>query len=407
MIQKISLLVGLFFLHFTASAVDRVVQEFGGVGTFGSITAAVNAASDGDRIVIVNRAGGLNWQENVSINKSLSFVPAVDGTRFRVQGDFIVAPTTTPKEIRIIGMEIVAGAVFSSNAAPIGTRTKVEIAGCNIAGLVSFNHDNYDVTLASNVIGGDVTIRYGNVYGNDLGEHFLNINNDGTPSNEVIYIVGNYVDILNWNSSAHFFYIANNFISYNNTGYDDGIGINTLKNSSLVTNVILNNSIRIVPNTCCSGTPIGIDVGGSASQARVDILNNAIDRITAISNAYGIRVSTSANVFAAYNHIDASITSSRRLTGITPNGTNVTSFTVDVSASDGTVTGTAVTNGGSPDNAYTDHDLSINDPGCFGGSFNINNYFPISASPSVYIVRAPRAIFQGGTLNIEAEGYDR
>ena len=47
MIQKISLLVGLFFLHFSASAVDRVVQEFGGAGTFGSITAAVNAASDG------------------------------------------------------------------------------------------------------------------------------------------------------------------------------------------------------------------------------------------------------------------------------------------------------------------------------------------------------------------------
>ena len=62
-------------------AVDRIVQESGGPGTFASINAAVTAAADGDRIIIVNRAGGLSWTEDVNISKSLTFL---DGLRWRL-----------------------------------------------------------------------------------------------------------------------------------------------------------------------------------------------------------------------------------------------------------------------------------------------------------------------------------
>lgn len=407
MIQKISLLLFACFLNLSVFGVDRIVQEFGGTGTFSSITAAVSAAADGDRIVIVNRAGGLAWQENVTINKSLAFVPAVDGTRFKFQGDFIVAPTTSGKAIRIIGMEGVLGGIYATNSAPSGPRTKVEIAGCIITGSVNFSYNNYDVTIASNEIRGDLTFRFGNIYGNDMRDNDISVFTDAVASNDVVRIIGNRADIIDWNSTAHFFYIANNFLDYNNNSYTAAISIDQIKNSGFVTNTILNNSIRVQVNTCCSGSPYGIRVGGSASTARVDVINNAIDRITSNSNTYGISDLSSAAVVASYNHVDASIISSRRLVNITPNGTNVTTLTVDVSSTDGFVTGTAVVNGGSPDNAYTDHDLTINDPGCFGGSFNISNYFPLTATPRVYHVEAPRAIFQGGTLNISAEGFDR
>ena len=63
-------------------AADLVVQEAGPVGTYPSINAAVAASTDGDRIIINNKLGGFPWNENVLINKSLSFLSAVDNQKF-------------------------------------------------------------------------------------------------------------------------------------------------------------------------------------------------------------------------------------------------------------------------------------------------------------------------------------
>ena len=64
------------------SAADLIVQQNGPVGTYSTITSAVAAANDGDQILINNRTDLLPWQENITVNKSLSFLRAVDNVKF-------------------------------------------------------------------------------------------------------------------------------------------------------------------------------------------------------------------------------------------------------------------------------------------------------------------------------------
>ncbi len=386
-------------------AVDRIVQESGPSGTFASITLAVNAASDGDRIIIVNRSGGLPWQENVTVTKSLTFLPAVDGTRFLVLGDYSINPSTAGKHIRIIGMENLSGDISSTVAPPAGVRTQIEIAGCDIFGSINFDEDFLDVLVASNTLSGNLTIRFGNIYGNDMEDGFIRINQDGIPSNDVMDIVGNKVNTINWYSSSHFFRIANNYVRHNPAGSGSGLFMNDAKNSAAKFNVIENNSIQISPTSCCVYTMYGIRFNTiNAPNAQINVVNNAFGESTS-NTSYGIRaISTTANIFASYNHISSAY--STELSGITNNGTNVTNLNV-VIAANGLPTGSGITDGGPPGKAYTDHEQSRNDPGCFGGSFNIDNYYPLAIGPKTFHVEVPRSLFQGATLNVTADGYDR
>lgn len=56
------------FLSFGTLAADLIVEEFGTAPTYASITAAVAASVDGDRIIIKNRAGDIPWIENITIS---------------------------------------------------------------------------------------------------------------------------------------------------------------------------------------------------------------------------------------------------------------------------------------------------------------------------------------------------
>ena len=71
-------------------AADLVVQDGGPTGTYSTISAAVAAAVDGDRIVINNTSTGLARNENVTINKSLTLLSAVDNQRHLVLGNYTI-----------------------------------------------------------------------------------------------------------------------------------------------------------------------------------------------------------------------------------------------------------------------------------------------------------------------------
>lgn len=68
--KQITLLILIIF-YLQSFAADRVVEEFGFPPAYSSIGAAVAAANDGDRIIIINRSGNIPWIENITINKSL------------------------------------------------------------------------------------------------------------------------------------------------------------------------------------------------------------------------------------------------------------------------------------------------------------------------------------------------
>ncbi|MCP4123137.1 MAG: hypothetical protein GY751_15395, partial [Bacteroidetes bacterium] len=52
--------------------------------------------------------------------------------------------------------------------------------------------------------------------------------------------------------------------------------------------------------------------------------------------------------------------------------------------------------------------LTRNNCGTTGGSFHYDNFFPIlTGGARVYLVKVPRTVIQGATINAEADGYDR
>jgi hypothetical protein len=66
-------------------------------------------------------------------------------------------------------------------------------------------------------------------------------------------------------------------------------------------------------------------------------------------------------------------------------------------------------NGGTVDSAYADIDLTRNDAGCYGGSYTLDNFFPITANDwaRVILVTAPRRVLVNGTINVKAIGFDK
>jgi hypothetical protein len=97
-------------------------------------------------------------------------------------------------------------------------------------------------------------------------------------------------------------------------------------------------------------------------------------------------------------------------TGMTNDGTNQAATNTTLNA-DGLNTNALsnTINGGTPDSAYADINLTRNDVGCYGGSYTLDNFFPITASDwaRVILVTAPRRVLVNGTIQVKATGYDK
>jgi len=385
-----------FFVSGMVSAADLVVQESGPVGTYASIGAAVAASTDGDRIIINNTVSGFPWTEDITINKSLTFLSAADNQRFVVQGNYSIQHAPG-REITIIGMDNVSGSISSlSNGGT--SRTLVNLMWCRIAaGNVSLNHDYFELNLASSEIlgGGDVLFRYGKVIGNQFNDGDITISTDALAGIDSVHVVGNAgVRSVLCNTTSHYLYVSNNAIMTAST--TTGVDINALKVGT-GTNVIRNNSIR----TNYAAIFIQSGVAG-----RLLIYNNIlVDYSTA---DYGIRNSSVSlsSLIISYNFMDSSFDFGA-VSGFTDDGTNTTSNSVNLNA-DGSSSWTGTVDGGNPGTADYDLDLTRNDPGAYGGSYSLDNFFPIDGTSSkVYYLTMPSEILVGGSNAVTGYSFDR
>ncbi|HQF29354.1 MAG TPA: hypothetical protein PLD36_12120, partial [Bacteroidia bacterium] len=68
----------------------------------------------------------------------------------------------------------------------------------------------------------------------------------------------------------------------------------------------------------------------------------------------------------------------------------------------------AAINGGNPAAPFYDLDLTAGDAGAYGGSYTLDNYFPLFAGSSrVYLNTYPFNVRLGNTLNIKGNSFDR
>lgn len=375
-------------------AADLVVQESGPVGTYTSIGAAVAASTDGDRIIINNTVSGFPWTEDIVINKTLTFLSAADNQRFVVQGDYTIQHAPG-REVTIIGMDNVAGSISSiSNGGT--SRTRVNIMWCKLtSGSINLNHDYFELNLASSEIlaGGNVTLRYGKVIGNQLSSSIVTVNTDALAGIDSVHIVGNMgVGRINCASTSHYMYVSNNSIY----SVSSGVYISALKVGT-GTNVIRNNSIET--------NSIGLYILSGVS-GRLLIYNNIL--ADAGFGDHGIRnLSVSlTNLIVSYNFIYSAFDNGA-LSGVTNDGTNTIDGNVGLNA-DGSSSWTGTIDGGNPGTADYDLNLTRNDPGAYGGSYSLDNFFPIDGTSSkVFYLQMPSEILVGGSNAVTGHSFDR
>ena len=423
--KKFKLFALLFALMpVLTKASDIFVNEFGTGGAYSTISAAITAASPNDRIIIKPRSGNAAYAENLSINKPLQLMSATDSTQWKLQGNVTFGAMAAGEYYAIIGMFDQLGDVTAAAGPAATPRARLFINGCSLtAGSISVSGNNIEFTLAnSNLDAGTLTAHFIRAFGNTISAvpaasatSIVTITNDATASNDTCYFVGNTVvnanfqgsgyfingSIIKWSNSTQFHCIMNNFVKgfnpYSNSSSASGIEVSSSKNGA-GTNCIINNTVYMF--TAVAGNngypiPYGISFTPSLT-ATCQVFNNVC--VGPIGTAF--YKSNTNNATVSYNFCSGTFSG-----GIVNDGTNGTIASTSISSSTGL---SSVLDNGYPSPVFYDTDLTVNDAGCYGGSFTLYNYQPLrTGSTRVYFVDAPRSVVQGGQLNIKAEGYDR
>jgi len=398
-------------------ATDRIVAEGGQGGAFETINAAVAAAVSGDRILIYPKANGGHYSENITItNKSLQLLSALEGTRFKLSGDIIFSPNSVGLNLTIIQAHMLTGSNISAGiSAPAGTRSKIVIMDNLLDdGDCNWDGNYYDVNIANNtLLSGQIAFRFGRVVGNSVTvasacAHGIYTTTDALASNDVNYIVGNWISgglsafcggsacVLN-SGTSQFFYIANNFMD-TNTSSQLGIWITGSKTSTADKNRVFNNSIYH------NGNANNWGLYTQSHNSVTEFFNNTIQTAGPAIYAFGSNVQSINDLFQ-YNYTNLNTTLSYNT--ILNDGTNIQGAVFTMNTTTGEVTAGPQINGGNPDNAHIDLDLTRNNAHCFGGSYSRENFTQTANGAVTTFVIAPRRVLAGQTINISADGFDR
>lgn len=405
----IALLMGAGLIN-DLRATDLIVEENGVLPNYGTISDAVAAAGNGDRIFIKNKAGNVPYLENVTVGVSLELLPFDQDGFFVVQGNYTINPAIG-RSVTIIGMRNLVGSITAAVNSPTGTPTRVNIMGCDFSsGSISISGTNYVSHISGNrLASGSITCRYSTITANEVNGTITINDAAQLTSEDTLYIVGNRLRTqangntsgrISWNNDEHYLYIANNWVL---TSYGSGaIDVNLLKAGTGV-NRIHNNSIQ-TDGSCCDE---GIATAAQAAPGTLYIDNNAIYDSGSSSNT-GIQTGAAAGAFVGV-YFNGWRGSGSAVTGsnIAQTG-NFTSSSISFSLADGECTNASCIDTGNPSTDFTDLDLSRNNLGVAGGSFNFNNFFPIlTGGARVYLVKTPRTVVQTSIIKAEAESYDR
>jgi hypothetical protein len=390
-------------------ATDLVVAAGGAGGAYASINAALAAAAPNDRIIVYPQPGGGSYSEtSINITKSVQILSANEGAYYTIDAPLInITPATAGINVTIIGLKLLTGNIVSTVASPTGSRSTINLLNDSLSdGYISINHDNYNVTVASCHLQSGLTFRFGKALGN-ICKSSIAINADASVNNpsDTILVIGNKVSSYSassysgiyWNSSSHFFSIQNNFVTltYPVNSYGVGINVVAVKNSNAGMNSIINNTISKTGTYYATG----VYFNGNSNSV-VEIINNLCVGI----GTYAVQMGT-GNSSVHYNYF-----TSASLFGFTNDGTNITATNTTLN-SEGLNTNPSsnTINGGTPDSAYADINLTRNDVGCYGGSYTLDNFFPITSNDwaRVILVTAPRRVLVNGTINVKAIGFDK
>lgn len=379
-----------------ASAADLYVRDLGAGGSYSTISAAITAANDGDRIIIRPKAGSLPFIENLTIDKSLSFVSEINFSKYILQGTITVTPAAG-RVVTINNLQISGTNAISVSGDTTGGRTTLNVLNSTTAGV---NTGVANTTLnMSGCSGAAIAMTHGRITGNKITSVTINTTTiDTNPSTDDIEIIANAISAngtaINLNQKNYNFRILNNFAG---TGI---VTISAVKNDS--TNEIINN---VISSTNTSNANNSIQISSPTGfTGLVSILNNVFYYIGPTYGTFYPVTASGVSCYVYYNVSNYSVT----MPTITNSGNNVTT-SISLNTTTYTVNGLAA-NTGSPEDDFADIDLSRNDRGNFGGSDSWANYWPtaVGNKPQVNYLKTPRRIYTGTTeMNATGSGYSK
>jgi hypothetical protein len=393
-------------------AIDRFVDPALGSGNgttyFSTITSAVAAAVDGDRILIVS---GNYAEPTLVLNKSLTLLSQTAGGTINYNGNITIAGVPSMK-LQVLGFNlgvysITGGAITDANA---NSRAKISLIGCRAAS-INFNQDYYEIYCIQCVASGDLSLRYGsvisskmaNLYFND--EPSLNIAGKNLVANDTVtgrisysnddYPLHLHNSLLNhlfmwrWNHSPNQTnkILNNEFIANCNIFFPyDGVPNFNIDFSNNVFNGAINFNSITDHCGCCAWCCGWYDYGSMAEGC-----------VTPWSGSYSTFPNPNATGFFkwTYNGVDLPVNP--------PNGSQPLVYTEFIGEN-------LIINKGNPNHEYYDIDLTVNDRGRTGGPYSTLNYNPITSATGkafIFDLEIPADLFPGQAVDIKAKGYHK
>ena len=393
-------------------AVDRFVDAAFGSGNgttmFSTISSAVTASTNGDRILV---AAGLYSEGALTINKSLSIVPQTAGTYIRYAGNITVNGIAGMK-LYIVGMNmgIYSYTLSSSTTGTQTNRAVVSFVDCKMGDL-TVSGDGYELIAIRTSVANSTTMRFGSFVASKTGTLSITDEAGGNNTTEKIVLTADSITSSLYVRADNYALSVNNCLMNNLTMFK-------WNSSTSVSNEFYNNDVTSgaywmlasynVPaynfkftNNNFLGT-INFNSGGNYSGYPSYTYPYYWD--AAVES--GLTYSTTTSVFPSpsypgffewtYNGIDIPCS--------VPTSSNPLVLT-RVIGNAGTV------NTASPNHEFYDIDLTVGDRGRFGGPNTWNNYFPIS-NPSgsrafIYNLTIPADLFPGQNVDVKAKAYHR
>ncbi|AZA49372.1 hypothetical protein EG346_14830 [Chryseobacterium carnipullorum] len=375
----------------TAFAADLYVRNGGAGGAYSTVSAAITAASDGDRIIIQPKTNGTAYVENLTINKSLTFVSETSYNRYFIQGTV----TINPAPGRIVNISSLSSGNFTiynvvASGPTTGGRTTINLYNCYLNN-VTTNQANTTTNVSGCTVSGGISFSHGRITANKAqGISVNSTTTDTVPATTDVEVYGNKSDFGLTHSQSNY-----NFKFYNN--FCRGVFVYAIKTGS--SNEIINNTIY---------DPNGGDVApffinlNNGNTGNIAIMNNAASFVVGQTDVC-IRNNNNATVTASYNVFTNAFVTEGAITQSNNSG----AVNMNFNNTDYTISGMNV-NAGNPDVSYTDLDLTRNDAGHYGGSNSFANYWPADSGgkPQVSYLLTPRTV-TSGTLNITGTGFSK
>jgi hypothetical protein len=394
--------------------VDPALSSGNGTTMFTTITSAVSASVNGDRIVI--KPGTYN-ESTLTLNKSLILLSQTPGTTINYNGNMTIAGFPGMK-LSILGFNLGIYSI-SSNAITGGVannRAQINIIDCKMTNL-SIDQNYYELNCLRSSMTATTTFRFGNFVVSKTNDLYIkdepNIN---LSQNKISIIADTILNILEYRNDDYSTTIANCLL---NTLYFFKWNLN-----STSVNRVSNNEFKDSSKVLVASNPPGYNFEWTSN-----LFGNNVYFYSAFTTQYvQALITCGANPGAYDKWIQCGITNVIwSNTSIFPdpdiigyfkwtyNGRNLP-CTVPTSSQPLVLTRiigdtTTITNSGNPNNEYYDINLTINDRGRTGGPYSILNYNP-TFNPSngkafIFDLEMPTDLFPNQPVNIKAKGFHR